>query len=118
MAIASARPQFLGGQGAGFGTGNAGPLGVGSTGVATSNALPGGFSASTGQGLAANTPFGQQVAGTGNSVSGGGLGGGLGGGFGGAPLGGGQVGSGMFCVACKCSQRYIYMFSVLINYLL
>ena len=93
MAIASARPQFLGGQGAGFGTGNAGPLGVGSTGVATSNALPGGFSASTGQGLAANTPFGQQVAGTGNSVSGGGLGGGLGGGFGGAPLGGGFGGA-------------------------
>ena len=74
VALTAARPQFLlgGGNGAGFGTGHAGPFGTSGTGVALSNAQNGGFSASTGQGAGSNTIFGQQATGTGNTVSGGG----------------------------------------------
>merc|ERR1712071_716306 len=48
------RPQ---GNGAGFGTGQAGPGGVSATGVAVSSAQNGGFSSSNGAGTASANPF-------------------------------------------------------------
>merc|ERR1740128_500759 len=71
-----AAPQFLGGffprpsgSGAGFGTGQAGPGGVSSTGVAVANAQNGGFSSSNGFGTASSGLFGFNANGQGSSNS-------------------------------------------------
>ena len=53
----------IGGSGAGFGTGNAGPFGASATGLATSNAYNGGFSSSSGNGFGSSRPFGGYNAG-------------------------------------------------------
>merc|ERR1712137_1063682 len=58
------------GNGAGFGTGNAGPNGVSATGVAIASAQNGGSSFSSGNGFASSNPFsGYNAGGTGNSQS-------------------------------------------------
>merc|ERR1712071_397122 len=51
------------GNGAGFGTGSAGPQGVSATGVAIASAQNGGSSVSSGNGFASSNPFGGYNAG-------------------------------------------------------
>merc|ERR1711973_86433 len=58
-----------GGNGAGFGTGNAGPFGASATGVGISNAYNGGFSSGSGNGFGSTSPFGYNAGGNGNSFS-------------------------------------------------
>jgi len=62
---ARAQPIFFrpGGNGAGFGTGNAGLFGASGTGVGLSNAYNGGFSSSSGNGFGSSRPFGGYNAG-------------------------------------------------------